>query len=445
MKDGEQTTLRDYRARLTGIRPGGDRHLLPRTFAFVLAGGRGKRLCQLTDWRAKPAVPFAGKLKIIDFALSNCVNSGIRRVAVLTQYKAQSLIRHIERGWGFLAGHLGEHIDVVPAQQRVDENWYRGTADAVYQNLNLLREADAEQVLVLAGDHVYKMDYAVLLAEHVARKADVTVACVDVPLAEASNFGVMAVDGEGRVVAFDEKPTHPRELPGAPGRALASMGIYVFDAAFLSAQLERDAADPQSSHDFGKDVIPRLLDHCRVMAHRFADSCVNMVGERPYWRDVGTVDAYWEANIDLTQVVPELNLYDDQWPIFSLQEQLPPAKFVFDDDARRGMALDSLVSSGCIVSGATVRRTILFAKVRVGDQSLIEDSVILPNVVVGRRVVLRRVIVDKHCVLPDGFKAGVCPAEDRARFHVTERGITLITPEMLGQSLHARSGVVVPT
>ncbi|MDP1535951.1 MAG: sugar phosphate nucleotidyltransferase [Burkholderiales bacterium] len=381
MIDDVPTPRHDYRKR-----SGSSNHLTQRSFAFVLAGGRGTRLRQLTDWRAKPALAFAGKLKIIDFALSNCVNSGIRRIAVLTQYKAQSLIRHIERGWGFLAANLGEYVDVVPAQQRVGEGWYSGTADAV-------------------------------------------------------NFGVMAVDDDGRVVAFDENPVRPRPLPGAPDRALASMGIYVFDTVFLCAQLERDAADPHSSHDFGKDVIPHLVGRHRVMAHRCADRCVNRVGERPYWRDVGTVDAYWEAHMDLTQVVPELNLYDDQWPIRSLQSQLPPAKFVFDDDWRRGTALDSLVSGGCIVSGATARRSILFAKVRVGDGSLIEDCVVLPDVVIGKNVVLRRAVVDKRCILPDGFKAGVHPAEDQARFHVTERGIVLITPAMLGQTIPARPPV----
>ncbi len=435
MPDDTQSPCLDYRARTGGpstVRPD---HLTRRSVAFVLAGGRGSRLRQLTDRRAKPAVPFAGKLKIIDFALSNCVNSGIRHIAVLTQYKAQSLIRHIERGWGFLAANLGEYVDVVPAQQRLGESWYSGTADAVYQNLSLLHDAHAEYVLVLAGDHVYKMDYSVMLAEHVAKEADVTVGCIEVPLADAVNFGVMAIDAGGRVVEFEEKPAQPRPLAGATDRALASMGIYVFGTAFLADQLERDARDASSSHDFGKDVIPGLLGRgLRVMAHRFADSCVNMAGDKPYWRDVGTIDAFWEANIDLTQVTPELNLYDDQWPILSLQPQLPPAKFVFDDDSRRGTALDSLVSSGCIVSGATVRRSILFSKVRVAHGSLIEDSVVLPDVVIGRRVVLRRVIVDKRCVLPDGFKAGVCLEEDRARFHVTERGIVLITPEMLGQA-----------
>jgi glucose-1-phosphate adenylyltransferase len=406
-------------------------HLTQHTLAFVLAGGRGTRLKQLTDGRAKPAVPFAGKFKIVDFALSNCVNSGVRHIAVLTQYKAQSLIRHLERGWSFLAANLGEYVDVVPAQQRTGESWYSGTADAVYQNLDLLREARAEHVLILAGDHVYKMDYSVMLAEHVAKGADVTVGSIDVPLADAMNFGVMAVDAQGRVVEFEEKPAQPRPLPGEPGRALASMGIYVLDTERLCAELARDAADPASSHDFGRDLLPRLVREARVIAHRYADSCVNMVGTQPYWRDVGTLDAYWEANIDLTRVVPELNLYDDQWPILSLQAQLPPAKFVFDDEHRRGIAVDSLIGSGCIVSGATVRRSILFTNVRVGDQSVIEDSLVLPNVRVGRHVTLRRAIVDKRCVLPDGFKAGVHPDEDRARFHVTERGVTLITPQML--------------
>jgi glucose-1-phosphate adenylyltransferase len=436
MPDSALSPCLDYRARAGGPHSQRPNHLTQRTVAFLLAGGRGSRLRQLTDRRAKPAVPFAGKLKIIDFALSNCVNSGIRRIAVLTQYKAQSLIRHIERGWGFLAANLGEYVDVVPAQQRLGETWYSGTADAVYQNLSLLHDAHAEYVLVLAGDHVYKMDYSVMLAEHVTRGAEVTVGCIEVPLADAQNFGVMAVDAQGRVLEFQEKPARPRPLPGTSDRALASMGIYVFGTAFLSEQLERDARDAASSHDFGKDLIPAMLDRgVRVMAHRFADSCVNLVGDKPYWRDVGTIDAFWEANIDLTQVTPELNLYDDQWPILSLQPQLPPAKFVFDDDTRRGTALDSLVSSGCIVSGATVRRSILFSKVRVADGSLIEDSVVLPDVVIGRRVTLRRAIVDKRCVLPDGFKAGLCPDEDRARFHVTERGIVLITSEMLGPAL----------
>ena len=429
-----------HRGRTDGVKPARVNDLTQRTVAFVLAGGRGTRLKQLTDHRAKPAVPFAGKLRIIDFTLSNCVNSGIRRIAVLTQYKAQSLIRHVERGWGFLAAELGEHVDVAPAQQRLGETWYSGTADAVLQNLNLLPDADADYVLVLAGDHVYKMDYSVMLAEHAGSGADVTVACVEVPLPHAVNFGVMAVDEQGHVVDFQEKPTRPTPLLGKDDCALASMGIYVFGTRFLSEELERDAGEAASSHDFGKDVIPGLVRRgARVMAHRFSESCVNMVGDQPYWRDVGTIDAFWEANIDLTHVVPELNLYDDHWPILSLQPQLPAAKFVFDDDTRRGSALDSLVSSGCIVSGAVVRRSILFTKVRVGDGSVVEDSVVLPEVVIGRRVVLKRAVVDKRCVLPDGFVAGVSAEEDRDRFHVTERGIVLITPEMLCSKTGRRS------
>lgn len=426
-------TRHDNRRLGNPLHPEYPRNLTQRTYAVVLAGGRGSRLLQLTERRAKPAVPFGGKYSIIDFTLSNCVNSGIRRIAVLTQYMAQSLIRHIERGWGFLDLNLGEFVDVVPAQQRVDNNWYTGTANAVYQNLDMVREVNPDLVLVLAGDHVYKMDYGHLLADHVRSRADATVACIEVPIEDARGFGIVDVDTEGRIIRFDEKPSTPRPLPGRPGHALASMGIYVFGREFLREQLARDAADAASGHDFGHDLLPWLVPRHRVMAHRFEDSCINMVGDRPYWRDVGTIDAYWEANMDLVQVVPELNLYDDDWPIRSLPRQLPPAKFVFDDDGRRGMAIDSLVSSGCIVSGASVLRSVLFSKVRVGEGSRIEDSVLLPNVVVGRDVRLRRTVIDKHCVLPDGLRAGFDPAEDRHRFHVSERGITLISPAMLDQ------------
>lgn len=409
-------------------------HLCQHTYAVVLAGGRGSRLGPLTDRRAKPAVPFAGKLKIIDFALSNCVNSGIRRVGVLTQYKAQSLIRHIERGWSFLADSLGEFIDIVPAQQQQGEAWYAGTVNALWQNVDLLREADCRHVLVLGGDHVYKMDYSAMLRDHIANGAEATVACIDVPLGEAHEFGVMTVDEASRIVDFAEKPARPTPLPGNPARALASMGIYLFDLPFLLEEMARDAADPCSSHDFGRDLIPTLVGRARLYAHDFARSCVNMVEGRPYWRDVGTVDAYWAANMDLTHVVPELDLYDDDWPILSQQRQLPPAKFVFDDANRRGHALDSLVASGCIVSGSTVRRSILFSKVRVGDGSAIEDSLLLPNVVTGRGVRIMRAIIDKHCRLPDAFTVGLDEAADRARgFHLTPAGIALVTPEMLGQ------------
>ena len=402
------------------------------TYAMILAGGRGSRLHHLTDWRAKPAVPFGGKFRIIDFVLSNCVNSGIRRIGVATQYKSHSLIQHIQRGWSFLNGKFGEFIDVLPAQQWVQESWYMGTADAVYQNLDILRTTRPDYVLVLAGDHVYKMDYGKMLAYHVEKKADMTVACINVPISDATGFGVMGVDAESRVVDFTEKPEHPMSIPGSPGRALASMGIYIFDTKFLCAQLERDAIDPNSSHDFGKDIIPHLVSgNYRVIAQTFEDSCVKMNGEMPYWRDVGTIDAYWEANMELTKVTPDLNMYDQEWPIWTYQEQLPPAKFVFDDDNRRGMAVDSLVSGGCIISGAYVTRSLLFSNVHVHSYCNVEDSVLLPNVTVSRNVTLRRAVVDKNCVIPEGMTVGVNPNEDKKHFFVTDKGITLITTEML--------------
>ena len=405
--------------------------------ALILAGGRGSRLGELTNWRAKPSLPFGGKFRIIDFALSNCVNSGIRRIGICTQYKAQSLIRHVQRGWSFLDGQFDEFVDLLPAQQRIDATWYQGTADAIYQNLDILRRHDPEYVLILAGDHVYKMDYGRMLEEHVGARAQMTIACIDVPLGEAPSLGVMAVDAERRVVGFQEKPSQPAPMPGRPDRALASMGIYVFDAAFLYDELLRDADDATSSHDFGKDIIPRLLRQgARAHAHFFADSCVNISNGVPYWRDIGTIDAYWEANVALTDVVPELNLYDSDWPIWTYQEQLPPAKFVFDDDDRRGTAIDSIVASGCIISGSIVRLSVLFWNVRVHDYCTIEDSVVLPSVEVGRNVVLKRAVVEKHCRLPEGLTVGLDPDEDRRRFHVTERGTTLIIPEMLGQQVH---------
>ncbi len=410
-----------------------DRHVQS-TYAVVLAGGRGSRLKQLTDWRAKPAVPFGGKLRIIDFTLSNCLNSGIRRVGVLTQYKAQSLIQHVTRGWGFLDAGLGEFIDVVPAQQQIDEGWYSGTANAVYQNLDMLREAHPHYVMILGGDHVYKMDYSRMIADHVRHGADITVACIEVPLEEARGFGVMEVDEAWRVTGFEEKPQDPKAVPSRPGVALASMGIYVFSARFLFDELQRDAAAAESFHDFGHDILPSAVTRARVFAHDFAQSCVNMTDLRPYWRDVGTLDAYWEANMDLTRPQPELNLYDDAWPIRTVQDQLAPAKFVFDDDGRRGVAIDALVSGGCIVSGSTVRRSLLFSKVRVGEGSLVEDSLLLPGVVVGNNVVVRRAIIDKHCVLRDGMSIGLHPADDRLRYEVTEKGITLVTAAMLGQA-----------
>ncbi len=408
------------------------------TYAMVLAGGRGSRLHQLTDWRAKPAVPFGGKFRIIDFVLSNCVNSGIRHIGVATQYKSHSLIQHIQRGWSFLNGQFGEFIDLLPAQQRVDENhWYQGTADAVFQNLDILRFSNPDFVLILGGDHVYKMDYGKLLAFHVENKADMTVACLEVPVAEATAFGVMTVDENSRVVEFAEKPANPASILGKPGVSLVSMGIYVFNAKFLFEQLIRDADDKHSSHDFGKDLIPRMIKKYHVYAQSFEQSCVGMGDDKvPYWRDVGTIDSYWEANMELTKVIPDLNMYDQEWPIWTHQEQLPPAKFVFDEDGRRGMAVDSLVSGGCIVSGSTVRRSLLFSDVRINGYCDIEDSVLLPNVDVHRDVTLKRVIVDKNCKIPEGLVVGVNPDEDRKRFHVTPNGVTLITPEMLGQKTH---------
>ncbi len=408
---------------------------LRRTLALVLAGGRGSRLKNLTDWHAKPAIPFAGKFRIIDFALSNCINSGIRRIGVPTQYKAHSLLQHIQRGWGFLRGEFNEFIELLPAQQRTTgSNWYRGTADAVFQNLDIIRAHKPEYVLVLAGDHVYKMDYGRMLAQHVARNADVTVACLEVPLTDATAFGVMAVDEDDNVLRFDEKPANPTPVPGKPDTALASMGIYIFNAAFLYERLARDAiiADDHTSHDFGHDVIPELVGKYRVIAHHFQDSCVMHEGAREhYWRDVGTIDAYWEANIDLTTVTPALNLYDQNWPIWTYQAQLPPAKFVFDSDSRRGMAVDSMVSGGCVISGAAVRRSLLFSNVRINSYCVVEDTVVLPDSDIGRHSRLSRCIVDQGCVVPPGLVVGEDPELDARRFFRTEKGITLITNTML--------------
>jgi len=414
------------------------------TFAFVLAGGRGSRLGPLTDWRAKPAVPFGGKFRIIDFTLSNCVNSGIRRIAIATQYKSHSLIRHIQRGWSFLDGRFNEFIDLLPAQQQVSEDWYRGTADAVQQNVEILRRYGPKYILVLAGDHIYRMDYGNMLLAHVKCGADVTLGCLPVPVQDATGFGVMSVDAHQRIVRFDEKPAHPRPIPGRPEFAMASMGIYLFGSEFLYDALARDACKPDSRHDFGGDVIPGLIQEGHVVcAHDFAGSCVGMDNRgKPYWRDVGTIDAYWEANMDLTKVVPELNLYDRVWPIWTHQEQLPPAKFVFDEDGRRGAAVDSMVSGGCIISGATVRRSVLFSDVRVERGSLIEDSVVLPQVRMGRNVTLKRAVVDRGCIIPDGMVVGMDAEADRARFHVEPSGITLLTREMFER--HTSGSGIVP-
>jgi len=409
------------------------RRLTRDTLALILAGGRGTRLKQMTLWRAKPAVPFGGKFRIIDFPLSNCINSGIRRVGVLTQYKAHSLIQHIQKGWGFLRGEFGEFVELLPAQQRIETSWYAGTADAVYQNLDIIRNHAPKFVLILAGDHVYKMDYGAMIAHHVDQDADMTVGCIDVPLDRAQEFGVMTVDAGGRVIRFAEKPNNPEPSPGRPDAALASMGIYVFNTDFLYEQLIKDADQRNSSHDFGKDIIPAIIDDYRVMAYHFRGP---QGDKQSYWRDVGTVDAFWEANMELIGITPELNLYDQEWPIWTYQEQLPPAKFVFDDEDRRGMAVDSMVSGGDIISGALVRRSLLFSNVHVHSFSTITDSVILPNVSIGRNCHLKKIVIDKGCHIPEGTVIGENSEEDSKRFYVTKGGVVLVTPEMLGQELH---------
>jgi glucose-1-phosphate adenylyltransferase len=409
--------------------------LARRTIALVLAGGRGSRLKQLTDRRAKPAVFFGGKFRIIDFALSNCLNSNIRRIAVLTQYKAHSLLRHLQMGWSFLRPEMNEFLDLLPAQQRLYEaTWYRGTADAVFQNFDILRAARPEFFVVLAGDHIYKMDYSNMLADMQARGADCIVACVEVPLAQASEFGVMAVDESLKIVDFLEKPRSPPAMPGKPDRALASMGIYAFSADFLYAELQRDHDDPKSSHDFGKDVIPNLVSRGLAAAHRFEDSCVKTTPDaEPYWRDVGTIDAYWAANLDLVTPVPSLDIYDPNWPVWTYQQQLPPAKFVFDDDDRRGLAIDSMVSGGCIISGAQVRRSLLFSSVRVNSYARTEGAVLLPEVQVGRNAHLTNVVVDRGVRIPENLVVGEDPELDDKRFYRSEGGIVLISADMLPQ------------
>jgi len=403
-----------------------------RAVALVLAGGRGSRLKQLTDRRAKPGVYFGGKFRIVDFALSNCLNSGIRRIGVITQYKSHSLLRHLQRGWAFLKSEMNEFVDLMPAQQRVDEDsWYRGTADAVYQNQDILASYGADYIVVLAGDHIYKMNYALMLADHVALGRECTVACIEVPKHEATAFGVMAIDEQRVILDFVEKPADPPTLPGRPDTSLASMGIYIFNARYLYKALEKDMADPDSTHDFGKDIIPAAVRAGAAVAHPYDISCVGAKpGALPYWRDVGTIDAYWDANIDLTATDPELNLYDTRWPIWTHQPQLPPAKFVHNTADRRGMAVESMVSGGCIVSGA-VFRSVLFSSVRVHSYSQVNWSVLLPGVQVGRGARLTKVVVDRGCTIPDGMVIGEDPVEDAKRFHRSEGGVTLVTRTML--------------
>ncbi|HVZ07193.1 glucose-1-phosphate adenylyltransferase [Rhodopila sp.] len=400
--------------------------------AYVLAGGRGTRLLELTDTRAKPAVYFGGKSRIIDFALSNALNSGIRRIGVATQYKAHSLIRHLQRGWNFFRPERNEGFDILPASQRSGDDWYAGTADAVFQNIDIIADYHPEYIVILAGDHVYKMDYAMMLLQHVEQDADVTVGCIEVPRTQATAFGVMHVDESDRIVAFVEKPADPPAIPDRPDFALASMGIYVFRTRFLIEQLRRDAADPNSSRDFGKDIIPYLVQHGKAVAHRFQSSCVTSGAEREaYWRDVGTLDAYWEANIDLTAVIPALDLFDRDWPIWSYAEIVPPAKFVHDAPGRRGEAISSLVSGGCIVSGGSLRQSLLFTGVHVHSYASVERAVILPNADIGRHVRLKNVIVEKGVHIPDGLVVGEDPLADARRFRRTERGVVLITQPMI--------------
>ncbi len=401
--------------------------------AYVLAGGRGSRLMELTDRRAKPAVYFGGKSRIIDFALSNALNSGIRRMGVATQYKAHSLIRHLTRGWNFLRPERNESFDILPASQRVSEDqWYAGTADAVYQNLDIIDTDNVQYMVILAGDHVYKMDYELMLQQHVEQKADVTIGCLEVPRMEATGFGVMKVDAKDQIVEFVEKPADPPGIPGNPDMALASMGIYVFSLKFLTEELIRDANDKNSSRDFGKDIIPHIVRHGKAVAHRFTASCVRSSKEtEAYWRDVGTVDAYWEANIDLTAVVPALDLYDQDWPIWTYAEITPPAKFVHDQEDRRGSAVSSLVSGGCIVSGASLKRSLLFTGVRINSFSSVENAVILPYANVARSASLKNVVIDRGVTIPEGLVVGEDPELDAKRFRRSPKGICLITQAMI--------------
>ena len=408
------------------------KRLTQRSMVFVLAGGRGSRLKQLTDNRAKPAVFFGGKTRIVDFALSNALNSGIRKMAIATQYKAHSLIRHTQRGWNFFRAERNEFLDVLPASQRGgNESWYKGTADAVTQNIDIVDSYDVDYVIILAGDHIYKMDYEIMLRQHVESQADVTVGCLTVPRQEATAFGVMDTDSDGRITSFLEKPADPPGTPEDPSQSLASMGIYVFDWKFLRDLLLKDAQDTNSSNDFGNDLIPDIVANGKAMAHRFDESCVRAEGAPAYWKDVGTVDAFWQAHIDLTSFTPELDLWDNSWPIWTYNESVPPAKFIHDESDRRGMAISSMVSGGCIISGTEVRNSCLFTNVHSNSYSVLDHAVVLPNVIVQRSARLRRVVVDGGVIIPEGLVVGEDPVEDAKWFRVTERGTTLITQNML--------------
>jgi glucose-1-phosphate adenylyltransferase len=409
--------------------------LVRHTVALILAGGRGSRLKQLTDMRAKPAVYFGGKFRIIDFALSNCLNSGIRRMAVVTQYKSHSLMRHMQRGWSFLRAELNEMVDLLPAQQRVgEEHWYRGTADAIFQNMDIIRSSKPKYIVILAGDHVYKMDYSIMLKDHAAQGAGCTVGCIEVPRVEASAFGVMAIDEDRQITAFVEKPSDPPPMPGNDAVSLASMGIYIFDADYLYQLLEDDLANPESEHDFGKNVIPRAVSEGRALAHPFGMSCISRVtGVAPYWRDVGTIDAFWSANLDLASTVPELDIYDTDWPIWTYQRQLPPAKFVPDKDGNNGTYANTVVSGGCIVSGSYVAHSVLFSEVRVHSDCQIDEAVVLPDVTINRHCRLRKVVIDRGCEIPEGLVVGEDAVLDAQRFERSEGGVVLITRDMLAK------------
>ena len=402
------------------------------TLVLVLAGGEGSRLRNLTKWRAKPAVPFGGKYRIIDFALSNCINSGMRRIGVLTQYKSHSLIRHLQRAWGFMRPEIGEFVEIIPAQQRLRPEWYLGTADAIYQNLDIIYRHEPDYVLVLGGDHIYTMNYAKMLTAHVKTGAELTVGCIEVPLDEAKGFGVMSVDEEFRITRFTEKPAEPESVPGKPDVALASMGIYIFSMEFLTNALTQDAENENSQHDFGKNIIPNAIQNAKSVAYPY----VNKHGEPDYWRDVGSLFSYWKANIELCDIEPELNLYARDWPIWTYQSQSPPAKFAFDDEGRRGQAIDSLVAGGCIISGAKVKRSVIFFNTTIETGTYVRKSVVLPKVRIGKNCLIKNCIIDKGTVIPDGFQVGVDPEEDRKRFVVTDEGIVLVTPGMMNQRLH---------
>lgn len=406
--------------------------LTRKTLALVLAGGEGSRLKNLTEWRAKPAVPFGGKYRIIDFVLSNCVNSGIRKIGVLTQYKSHSLIRHVQRAWSFMRYEVGEFVELLPAQQRIDKEWYKGTADALYQNLDIVRRHTPEYVMVLGGDHIYSMDYSKMLYTHAQSGADVTIGCIEVPRMEATGFGVMSVNDEFKITKFTEKPANPEAMPGKPDKALASMGIYIFSTEFLFQKLIEDHDNPNSSNDFGKDIIPSIINEYNAQAYPFVDE----KGEPAYWRDVGTLESYWQASLDLCSITPELNLYNRDWPIWTYQAQMPPAKFAFDDEGRRGQAIDSMISAGCILSGAKVKRSVISSGCFLHSYTMIKDSVLLPRVEVGRNCRIQNAIIDKGCHIPEGTVIGEDPVEDAKRFYVDEKGLVLVTPKMLGQTLH---------